>query len=137
MARNNQQQKQMYKNVVWYLIVLAVCYLPDRLTMVLNLLGKLDLDAELCHTWAWKHIVIQLQYSILELVLIAPLKRLISNTLIMMNNILNPIIYFTSDTKKKMVLRRLRSIKLTLSQRLKNDCQFLTYFLITFFYIKL
>ena len=58
MARNNQQQKQMYKNVVWYLIVLAVCYLPDRLTMVLNLLGKLDLDAELCHTWAWKHIVI-------------------------------------------------------------------------------
>ena len=51
MARNNQQQKQMNKNVIWYLIVLAICYLPDRLTMVLNLTGQLNLDAELCHTW--------------------------------------------------------------------------------------
>ena len=50
-----------------YLVVLGICWLPDKVTLILNLTHLLNLDAELCYSW-----------------------RLICNILIMLNGSLNP-----------------------------------------------
>ena len=48
-------------------MVLGICWLPDKVTLILNLTHLLNLDAELCYSW-----------------------RLICNILIMLNGSLNP-----------------------------------------------
>ena len=54
-------------------MVLGICWLPDKVTLILNLTHLLNLDAELCYSW-----------------------RLICNILIMLNGSLNPecVLYF-------------------------------------------
>merc|ERR1711962_1035006 len=49
MQRSRNLQKQTYKNAVWYLVVLGICWLPDKVTLILNLTHLLNLDAELCY----------------------------------------------------------------------------------------
>ena len=59
---------QRCRNFIFrYLVVLGICWLPDKVTLILNLTHLLNLDAELCYSW-----------------------RLICNILIMLNGSLNP-----------------------------------------------